>query len=195
MSAVMNRKVESAESERVTSSNENEKLTEQVIQLRSDVRHIQSDVANIYAEARATNQRLDWLVTRVDERLERSELNSDKKFDKFEQGVNERFDKVDKRFDKLEASIDERFESAEKSVGERFDKVDKRFDKLEASIDERFESVGERFDKVNDRFERIEARLDKVVEALSSAKIWALGLYIAGMGAMLFVMARGFKWL
>jgi hypothetical protein len=38
-------------------------------------------------------------------------------------------------------------------------------------------------------------RLDSLRESLASAKIWALGLYIALTGSLLYVMAHGFKWL
>ena len=38
-------------------------------------------------------------------------------------------------------------------------------------------------------------RIDSLRESLASAKIWALGLYIALTGPLLYVMAHGFKWL
>ena len=38
-------------------------------------------------------------------------------------------------------------------------------------------------------------RIDSLRESLASAKIWALGLYIALTGSLLYVMAHGFKWL
>jgi hypothetical protein len=37
-------------------------------------------------------------------------------------------------------------------------------------------------------------RLDSLKESLASAKIWALGLYIALAGSLLYVLARGFRW-
>jgi uncharacterized protein YlxW (UPF0749 family) len=37
--------------------------------------------------------------------------------------------------------------------------------------------------------------LDSLRKSLASAKIWALGLYIALTGSLLYVMAHGFKWL
>ena len=38
-------------------------------------------------------------------------------------------------------------------------------------------------------------RIDELKDSLASAKIWALGLYVALAGSMFYVMARGFKWL
>jgi predicted nuclease with TOPRIM domain len=55
--------------------------------------------------------------------------------------------------------------------------------------------VDERFDKVDARFEKLEQKFDAVKDSLSSAKIWALGLYIGLSGTLLYVLAHGFKWL
>ena len=66
----------------------------------------------------------------------------------------------------------------------RFDKIDARFDKIDA-----------RFDKADDRVASIEKGLAEIKVSLSSAKVWAIGLYVALAGTMLYVMARGFKWL
>jgi hypothetical protein len=38
-------------------------------------------------------------------------------------------------------------------------------------------------------------KIDDIKDSIWSAKVWALGLYIALAGGMLFVMAKGFKWL
>jgi chromosome segregation ATPase len=120
-------------------------LAVQVVELRSDVRHIQSDTTDIKAELRATNQRLDSLSQKTDERFERLEQ------------------KMDGRLERLEQKFDRRFETNNANIDERFDKVDKRFQKLE--------------------------------ESLASAKVWALGLYIALAGSLFYVLAHGFKWL
>ena len=41
----------------------------------------------------------------------------------------------------------------------------------------------------------MDQRFDDLKGSLASAKIWAPGLYIALGGSMLYVLARGFKWL
>jgi peptidoglycan hydrolase CwlO-like protein len=38
-------------------------------------------------------------------------------------------------------------------------------------------------------------RVDALKDSLASAKVWALGLYLALSGSLLYVLARGFKWL
>jgi uncharacterized protein YlxW (UPF0749 family) len=85
--------------------NERDDQASQIAELRADVRHIQSDVADIKVELRATNQRIDSLRQVVDQRFE------------------------------------------------------------------------------------------QLKDSLASAKIWALGLYIALAGSIFYVLAHGFKWL
>jgi len=77
----------------------------------------------------------------------------------------------------------------------RFDRIDARFDKVDARFKDHFDKVDARFDKADDRFRSIEKEMGGSKESLASAKVWALGLYVALAGGMLYVMARGFKWL
>ena len=41
---------------------------------------------------------------------------------------------------------------------------------------------------------RLSDRMDALQRELSSAKLWAFGLYVAQGAGLLFVMAKGFKW-
>ena len=41
----------------------------------------------------------------------------------------------------------------------------------------------------------LQAQIDKLAEKLDTAKGWAVGLYLTGMGLLLGVMAHGFKWI
>ena len=68
----------------------------------------------------------------------------------------------------------QRIESLRKETAERFDKVDQKFDQ---------------------RFESVWKEIGEIKNSLASAKIWALGLYFALAGSLLYVLARGFKWL
>jgi predicted nuclease with TOPRIM domain len=95
---------------------------------------------------------------------------------------------TNQRLDALSQKTDERFDRLEQKFEERFDKIDQRFEKTDARVDERFQ-------KVDDRFERLEHKFDQLKKSLASAKIWALGLYIALSGSLLYVLAHGFKWL
>jgi outer membrane murein-binding lipoprotein Lpp len=49
--------------------------------------------------------------------------------------------------------------------------------------------------KFEAKFDSIRAVLDAMRADAASTKIWALGLYIALASTLLFVMAKGFKWL
>ena len=75
-----------------------------------------------------------------------------------------------------------------KETGERFDKIDQRF---ESSRGE----TTQRFDKVDQKFDSIMKEIGEIKDILASAKIWALGLYFALAGSLLYVLARALKWL
>jgi septation ring formation regulator EzrA len=62
-------------------------------------------------------------------------------------------------------------------------------------IDSLRKETAERFGKVDDKFESVRKEIGEVKDSLASAKIWALGLYFALAGPLLYVLARGFKWL
>ncbi|HEY4213150.1 MAG TPA: hypothetical protein VGM84_16845 [Steroidobacteraceae bacterium] len=48
---------------------------------------------------------------------------------------------------------------------------------------------------IKERLDKVDSKIDALKESLSSAKVWALTLYFALAGSMLFVMAKGFKWI
>jgi chromosome segregation ATPase len=96
----------------------------------------------------------------------------------------------------------QRIESLRKETGERFDKVDQKFEALREEsaqrfdkVDQKFEALREesaqRFDKVDQKFESVKKEIGEIKDSLASAKIWALGL----AASLLYVLARGFKWL
>lgn len=41
----------------------------------------------------------------------------------------------------------------------------------------------------------LSGKIDAIKESLASAKVWALMLYFALAGSLLYVLARGFKWI
>jgi hypothetical protein len=152
---------------------ENDNLALQVAELRADVRHIQADVTDIKADQRVTHQLIESL---------RKETAQG--FDK----IDQRFESVRKEtalgFDK----IDQRFESVRKETAQGFDKIDQRFESLRKET-----ALG--FDKVEQKFESAWKEIGEIKNSLASAKIWALGLYFALAGSLLYVLAKGFKWL
>jgi hypothetical protein len=63
--------------------------------------------------------------------------------------------------------------------------TNQRIDSLSQKTDERFEKLNQKLDE----------KFDGLKDSLASAKIWALGLYIALAGSMFYVLAHGFRWL
>jgi len=49
--------------------------------------------------------------------------------------------------------------------------------------------------KIDSLSQKTDGRFEKLKDSLASAKIWALGLYIALAGSMFYVLAHGFRWL
>jgi hypothetical protein len=59
--------------------------------------------------------------------------------------------------------------------------------------------TGDRFDKIEEKFDQkfdsIKKEIGEIKDILASAKVWALGLYFALAGSLLYVLARALKWL
>jgi chromosome segregation ATPase len=74
--------------------------------------------------------------------------------------------------------------------------VDAKFDILEQRVFAKFDTFDQR---LNAKIDAVDARLNGKIESLqqqfSSAKVWALGLYIGLAASMLLVMSKGFKWI
>jgi hypothetical protein len=70
----------------------------------------------------------------------------------------------------------------------RFDKVDKQFDKVET----KFKDLET---KTDERFKGVDKTLNEIKDMISSAKLWAFGLYVGGGFTLLYVIARSAKWL
>ncbi len=92
--------------------------------------------------------------------------------------------------------INTRCDSIEQNFAARCDNLDKKFDarcnKLEEKFDARCDKLEKKFDA---RCDNLDGKLDKLKDSLASAKLWAFGLYVTGWGTMLYVLAKGFKWI
>jgi chromosome segregation ATPase len=168
--------------------NEKDEQPIQLVELRVNLQHVQSDVSDMKVELRATNQRIDALSDKMDHRFDKLQGETNQRFDKLQGEMDQRFDKLQRetsqRFDKLQGEMDQRFDKLTGQTDERFDKVDERFDKVDA-----------RFDKVDARIDRVEEKVNDILIKLESWKVWAIGLYAALAGSMFYVMAKGFRWL
>ena len=58
----------------------------------------------------------------------------------------------------------------------------------------RFDKVDKQFDKVEEKFKAVDARLNEIVKMISSAQLWAYGLYVGLAFTLLYVIARSAKW-
>jgi predicted site-specific integrase-resolvase len=61
-----------------------------------------------------------------------------------------------------------------------------------AAVDKRFEGVDKKVDELKDSLASFRS---EIKDALSTAKMWAWGMYVALAGTLLYVIARGAKWI
>jgi chromosome segregation ATPase len=79
---------------------------------------------------------------------------------------------------------------------DKLDALNARIDGVRTELTAKIEGV--RTD-LTEKFESlrgdVNAKIDGLRSEISSIKVWALSLYFALAGSLLFVMAKGFKWL
>jgi DNA anti-recombination protein RmuC len=83
-------------------------------------------------------------------------------------------------------------EKVDKKSEERSERLDKKIDDLDKKSEVRFERLDRTVQELKDSMAEI--RLDIKV-SLASAKLWAIGLYVALAGTLLYVIARSAKWI
>jgi citrate synthase len=66
---------------------------------------------------------------------------------------------------------------------------------FKADTKARFDKVDKQFDKVEERFKGVDKTLSEIKDMISSANLWAFGLYTGGAFTLLFVIGRVAKWL
>jgi len=152
-------------------------MNESLSELPADVRNLQIHVTDIKAEVRATNLKIDSLREKIEEH--RAEDNKK---------IEARFDKIDAKFEKVEQN---RVED-NRRIDDRFKRVDDRFEEARKETKAEFAAVRA---EMQAGFKEVRANIDKLGVRLDSEKNWALGLYLAGTGAILGLMAHGFKWI
>ena len=96
------------------------------------------------------------------------------------------------RLDALQGEVSKNTANLIEGIGvvrvDLIDRIDQSRKELGGKVDSLRGEMTGRLDAVNDRF-------DAVKESLASAKVWAVMVYVALVGSLLFVMARGFKWM
>lgn len=67
---------------------------------------------------------------------------------------------------------------------------------LDSRLNAKIDGVDQRLTgKIEAVEQRLTGRIDALRDEFVSAKVWALGLYFGLAASMLFVMAKGFKWI
>jgi chromosome segregation ATPase len=156
-------------------------------ELRADVRHIRSEATDIKADVRATNVRLDDLRKEINVNLQviRNELGE--KLDDLASVMTEGQKETATRIDRLTAKIDDVKDHVDNGRIDTADKIER--------IQMHMDSAQKQLADMDSAQKQLADKVDGVQDSLGQAKVWALGLYIGLAGALLLVIAHGFKWL
>jgi archaellum component FlaC len=132
-------------------------------------------------ESRWTDDRMDDLKHQVDElggRMERgfaeqrSEMNT--RFDRLENSLEMRFEKIDERFERVDARF-ERVDAHFETVDARFERVDAHFETVLERMDRRFEKVDGKFDAVHDQIACTHEAVNGLYAMLARFSLWFAG--------------------
>lgn len=112
---------------------------------------------------------------------------------KFETG-----DFMEERVARLEVKVDH-LQSDVTELKTRMIRVEEKIDGVRETLDKKIDAVRESLEKkIETLRETLEGKIDKLNDAISSLKVarWVDRVWwLVGLGAMLGVMARGFKWI
>jgi DNA repair exonuclease SbcCD ATPase subunit len=108
-------------------------MTEEIIEglkaaLLPELLELKQGQAEIRADLKVTNSRLDLLEERYDDLRDQ---------------MNKRFEQVDKRFDDMKADMDKRFEQVNRRFDDMKGDMDRRFNQVERQIQEVHENIRE----------------------------------------------------
>lgn len=70
--------------------------------------------------------------------------------------------------------------------------INQRIDVLSDKVDKKLDALSDRVDK---KLDALRDKIEDVGKSLGSAKLWAVLLFSSAVGQLLFVIARGLKWL
>ena len=97
--------------------------------------------------------------------------------------------RIDAKLDAFDTRLTGKIDAGDTRVGEKIDAVDAR---LSGKIDAVDARLGGKIDAVDARLHQFEKN---VATQFGAIKIWMLGLYVGQAASLLFIMAKGFKWL
>jgi chromosome segregation ATPase len=169
-----------------------EQIHAQIARLESDVQHIHTVVSDIKVDLRRTNDKIDATNSRVDVLR-----------DKLEQGIRD----VSARMDGLHEKRAEKSEGVRQDLSRKIEDVredlTQKIEGLREDLTQKIEGVREDLtqkiegvrEDLTQKIEGVREDLTTVRHDIASMKVWAMGLYFALASSLLFVMAKGFKWL
>jgi chromosome segregation ATPase len=169
-----------------------EQIQAQIARLESDVQHIHTVVSDIKVDLRRTNDKIDATNSRVDvlrDKLEQGIRDVSTRMDGLHQKQAEKSEGV--RQDLLQKIEDVREDLTQKIEGVRED-LTRKIEGVREELTQKIEGVRE---DLTQKIEGVREDLMSVRHDIASMKVWAMGLYFALAGSLLFVMAKGFKWL
>ena len=91
--------------------------------------------------------------------------------DVFEQDLIPALMKVFVTKDDLKEELKRAFEKQDQKIGNRFDRLEKRMDHIEETMDQRFAQVDERFAQVDQRFAQVDQRFDDANERMQEMQL------------------------
>jgi hypothetical protein len=83
-------------------------------------------------------------------------------------------------------------DSGQREFADKFERIQIRMDSGQKELADKVERIQIRMESGQ---KELAEKIDGVKDSLGQSKLWALGLYIGLAGALLLVMAHGFKWL
>ena len=160
---------------------ESDEMDEDFSGLRADVRNLHVHVVYLKAGVDALNRGIEFLREKLEQyrfegitRSEAARLET-----KAEIGALRTETKVE-------------FGTVRAEIGALRAETKAEFKEVRAEMKSEFAAVRT---EMADFRKSLQAQIDKLAEKLDTAKGWAVGLYLTGMGLLLGVMAHGFKWI
>ena len=106
--------------------------------------------------------------------------------------TNDKIDATNSRVDVLRDKLEQGFREVNARVDGVQERLTGKIEGVREELTQRIESVRE---DLTQKIEGVREDLTSVRHDIASMKVWAMGLYFALAGSLLFVMAKGFKWL
>jgi SMC interacting uncharacterized protein involved in chromosome segregation len=170
-------------------SDMDEQIQVRITRLESDVQHIQRDVSDIKVDLRHTNDKLDVMILRisgVEVKLGERTASTEEKLTEKITSVEE---KLTEKITSVEEKLTEKITGVEERLTGKITGVEERLTGKITGVEEKLTG------KITGVEEKLTGKIEGLRQEMASMKVWAMGMYFALAGSLLFVMAKGFKWI